>query len=105
MAEQNAKDAEEEQRKKEIEIAKKSGKPQILNLNDDGMLDRQIFLDLSKHTNAKVGRKQANPDDNPDITLGGIGIQSQHAYFETEGNQTKLVPYSSEAAQQITVNG
>jgi len=86
MAEQNHKDAEEEQKKKEIEIAKKSGKPQILNLNEDGMLDRKIFLDLSKHTNAKVGRKQPDPNDNPEVTLGGIGIQSQHAYFATNGN-------------------
>ena len=39
------------------------------------MLDRKIFLDLSEHTNAKVGRKTANPDDMPEVTLGGIGIQ------------------------------
>lgn len=40
------------------------------------MLDRKIFLDLSKVNNAKVGRKQMNPDDNPEIVLGGIGISS-----------------------------
>ena len=40
------------------------------------MLDRKIFVDLTKHQIAKVGRKQPNPDDNPEITLGGIGIQT-----------------------------
>ena len=74
LAEQRAKEEEEENAKREIEEAKLSGNPQILNLNEDGMLDRKIFLDLTKHPNAKVGRKTANPDDNPEICLGGIGI-------------------------------
>lgn len=50
LEEQQAKEQEEEQKKKEIEEAKQSGNPQILNLNEDGMLDRKIFLDLTKHT-------------------------------------------------------
>ena len=51
-----------------------SGRPQLLNLNEDGLLDRKIFIDLSKQTNASVGRKQPDPSKNPDIVLGGIGI-------------------------------
>ena len=52
LHEQNAKEQEEEAKKREIEIAKKSGKPQLFNLNEDGMLDRKIFVDLSSHTDA-----------------------------------------------------
>lgn len=40
------------------------------------MLDRKIFLDLQKHSDAKVGRKQNNQENDPEICLGGIGIQS-----------------------------
>lgn len=58
LAEQRHKEEEEEVKKREIEEAKQSGRPQILNLNEDGMLDRKIFVDLSKHTGAKVGRKK-----------------------------------------------
>jgi len=39
------------------------------------MLDRKIFLDLSEATNARVGRKTSNPNEMPEVTLGGIGIQ------------------------------
>ena len=65
-----------------------------MNLNEDGMLDRKVFIDLSKVTDAKVGRKQPNPEQNPSIVLGGIGIQSEHATFITDANCTKLVPLS-----------
>ena len=66
---------EEEERRKALEIeARNSGRPQLLNLNEDGMLDRKIFIDLSKVTSASVGRKSANPDQNPTLVLGGIGI-------------------------------
>jgi len=75
-----------------------------LNLNEDGMLDRKIFVDLTKHNAAKVGRKQQG-DDQPEITLGGIGIQSQHATFQTQGDRTHLVPNSAEAAAHCYVNG
>ena len=81
-----------------------SGNPQILNLNEDGMLDRKIFVDLSKHLAAKVGRKKPG-DEQPEICLGGIGIQSDHAVFQTVGDRTSLVPHSAEAASHCYVNG
>lgn len=105
LAEANAKEAAEEQAKKEEEEARNSGRPQIMNLNEDGMLDRKVFLDLSKVSDAKVGRKQANPEENPSIVLGGIGIQSQHASFLTDGSGTKLVPASQDALGHIYING
>ena len=97
LEEQQAKDAEEEAEKRAVEEAKLSGNPQLLNLNEDGMLDRKIFVDLTKHTDAKVGRKQPSGDQ-PEVCLGGIGIQSQHASFTTSGNRTHLAPHSAEAA-------
>jgi hypothetical protein len=57
-AESRAAREEEDRIAAEEEEARTSGRPQLLNLNEDGMLDRKIFLDLSKHTDAKVGRKQ-----------------------------------------------
>ena len=69
------------------------------------MLDRKIFLDLSKHTDAKVGRKQQDQANNPEIVLGGIGIQSMHANFKTDSNKTVLLPMSDAAMQQCWING
>lgn len=51
-----------------------------MNLNEDGMLNRKIFFDLSKHTKATAGRKGNL------MELGGVGIQPQHCTFETNGN-------------------
>ena len=105
LADANSKDAAEEEAKKAEEEARNSGRPQILNLNEDGMLDRKVFLDLSKITNAKVGRKQPDSSQNPNIVLGGIGIQSQHARFETDDTCTKLIPHSQEALGHLYING
>lgn len=105
LHEQQHKEEEEAKKKAEIEEQKRSGNPQILNLNEDGMLDRKIFLDLTKNPNARVGRKAQPPNENPEITLGGIGIKPEHAKFETAGDRTKLVPASQEACQHIYVNG
>jgi len=58
------------------------------------MLDRKIFLDLNKYTNARVGRKAGPGGEDPEICLGGIGIAAQHANFVTNGNVTTLVPTS-----------
>ena len=74
LEEQKHREDEEKQKEREIEEAKLSGNPQILNLNEDGMLDRKIFVDLSKHVGAKVGRKKPDGQDQPEICLGGIGI-------------------------------
>jgi len=72
LAAANQKAGVEEEKQKEEEEARQSGRPQILNLNQDGMLDRKIFFDLSKHQAANVGRK--GPEGIPLIELGGVGI-------------------------------
>jgi hypothetical protein len=69
-------------------------------------LDRKIFLDLSKHTNARVGRKNPeDPDNMPEICLGGVGIQLQHCKFETSSDGTFITPLSEAAMGAITING
>ena len=88
LAEANAKDVEEDKKRKEEEEARNSGRPQLLNLNEDGMLDRKIFFDLSKVTTASVGRKQEH-----------------HATFETSDKGTFLKPLSEPALEFIFING
>jgi hypothetical protein len=75
-------------------------------LHEDAVLDRKVFIDLSKHTKAKVGRK--NPDDpshDPDICIGGVGIQMEHCTFETTKEGTFIVPLCEAALNAITING
>jgi hypothetical protein len=43
------------------------------------MLDRKVFYSLDKDEPIYVGRKTGNPK--PVVTLGGIGIQANHASF------------------------
>jgi len=103
---QEEKDEQERKRKQEEEEARNSGRPQLLNLHEDAVLDRKIFIDLSKHTQAKVGRK--NPDDpshDPEICLGGVGIQMNHCTFETTKDGTYIVPLCDAAISAISVNG
>jgi len=72
LAEARVNGQAEEKAKKEEEEARSSGRPQLMNLNEDGILNRKIFLDLSKVTDAKVGRKKGG--ERPPIELGGVGI-------------------------------
>lgn len=100
-----SRDAEDEQKRLEEEEARNSGRPQLLNLNGDGMLDRKIFLDLSKITKATVGRKAPADSEQPNLVLGGIGIQQQHASFITDDKKTILRPLCKEAVPFIYING
>ena len=52
------------------------------------MLDRKIFLDLSKIKSATVGRRTGDPSQNPTLVLGGVGIEPRHAVFETDDKKT-----------------
>lgn len=95
LAEAEDRDQEEEKKAAEEAEARASGRPQLLNLNEDGMLDRKIFFDLSKVTTCKVGRKIHGDDAaQPQIVLGGVGVQQEHACFETAGGKTMLKPLS-----------
>jgi hypothetical protein len=106
LKEAGEKEDEDDKAAEEEAEARASGRPQLLNLNEDGMLDRRIFFDLSKHTTCDVGRKKH--DDNakdPLIVLGGVGVQENHAIFETTKNGTTLKPACKEATQYIFING
>jgi len=74
LKEASVKEAQEEEKLKAETEARASGRPQLMNLNSDGMLDRKIFIDLSKVTKATVGRKQRDDVPNPTLVLGGVGI-------------------------------
>lgn len=64
------------------------------------------MFDLTKHTNAVVGRKNnKNPEKNPLLIVGGIGILEQHAVFETTDKGTVLKPLSKDALEFIFING
>lgn len=69
------------------------------------MLDRKIFIDLSKVTKCSVGRRRPPPQENPTLVLGGVGIQEQHAVFETNDKTTTLKPLAESALEFIFVNG
>lgn len=78
--EQKLKEAEEEEAREDAEeaaelAARNGGGPQLLNLNDDIMLDRKNFVDLTVKNPAIVGKPNlADPTLNPTVVLGGTGI-------------------------------
>lgn len=104
LKEAQARDEEEDRKKAEEAEARASGRPQLLNLNADGMLDRKIFIDLSKQTKCSVGRKN-HQGENPTLVLGGIGVQQEHACFETTDKETKLKPLCKDAVKYCFING
>lgn len=101
MAEEK-KEEEEERLKKEKEERAKS-QPHIVNLNMDPMLDRKVFYSLDDENQMHVGRKTGSPK--PEIILGGIGIQANHAMFEKRADGVYLVPKSEKSIANISVNG
>jgi len=106
LAAAEADNVEEEKRQAEEAEARASGRPQLLNLNEDGMLNRKVFFDLSKVVNCQVGRKQHEGEgEDPNIVLGSVGIQSHHAYFKTTGDGTYLEALDKAAVPFIFVNG
>jgi hypothetical protein len=70
------------------------------------MLDRKIFFDLSKVTSCDIGRKKhGESETQPDIMLGGVGVQESHAVFETTDAGTLLKPLTEAALPHTFVNG
>lgn len=83
-----------------------SGRPYIVNLDEDGMVNRHVMFDLSKNAAATVGRKnKKNPAENPLVILGHITICSKHAVFETTETGTTLKAQCKEAVEYIFING
>ena len=101
---QEAKIKEEEERAKQQESQQVRHRPHIVNLNEDPMLDRKIVYDLTSAPQTHIGRRNGDPV--PQVVLGGIGIQSNHAFFELSPDGSYLLkPSSAIAFDQITVNG
>jgi hypothetical protein len=50
-----------------------------------------------------VGRKNGDPA--PQVVLGGIGIQQNHAIIEKTSKGYVIKPSSPEALDHITING
>jgi hypothetical protein len=90
LAEAKAKELEESASNPQYEKVK--GVPHIVNLNEDPQLDRKVFYDLTKSNGTRVGRKNGDPE--PQVVLGGIGIQSNHAVFEKTKQGYLLKPTS-----------
>lgn len=59
----------------------------------------------SEGKNIRVGRK--DPNNMPDIVLLGIGIEKEHAHFELDAknNRIMLCPDSEAAKEHIRING
>ncbi len=78
--------------------------PHLVNLNEDPQLDRKVFYSLSEHGDKLVvGRKNGEPS--PQVVLGGIGIQQNHAIIEKTSKGYFIKPTSPEALDHIAVNG
>lgn len=69
------------------------------------MLDRKIFFDLSKITSCKIGRKRHGEEAQPEVVLGGVGVQQDHAVFETTDKGTMLKPLDKSALPHTYING
>jgi len=70
----------------------------LVNLNADPSLNELLVYYLNKKT--LVGRNDASPPQ--DIQLSGLGIQSQHCFFEIEENEIFITPL---AGARTCVNG
>ena len=78
--------------------------PHLVNLNEDPQLARKIFYSLSENGDKLVvGRKNGEPT--PQLVLGGIGIQQNHAIIEKTSKGYFIKPTSPEALDHIVVNG
>lgn len=61
----------------------------MTNLNEDPILNHKIQFSLEQPTTV-VGKKTADPL--PDIVLGSMGINENHAVFKLVDNKLLLAP-------------
>lgn len=76
--------------------------PHLTNLNEDSQLTNKLYYDLSQGP-VKVGTKKGDPK--PEIVLGGVGIQPNHAVFSLEEDVFRLMSGCPEAHGSIFING
>ena len=76
--------------------------PHMTNLNEDPQMSGIVYIPLTKGE-ILVGRKTATPQ--PDIILGAIGIQKNHAKIKLKKNGLFALTVVAEAAMSTLVNG
>lgn len=105
LAEQKNQSMEEEKIRMEQEKQVREGKPHLLNLNEDPMLDRKVQYDIKPGEPLLCGRRNKNSTFK--LQLGGTGIQPEHCKFVLGPQQTFvfLTPLDPKAISQIRVNG
>ncbi len=75
----------------------------LTNLNEDPLLSNQIYHNLEKIQNFRIGRKNGEPV--PHMILMGIGIQKNHASIKKENQNFYLIPDSPETCDYLFING
>ena len=76
--------------------------PHITNLHEDPQMSGIVFTSLNKGE-IRIGRKTAEPV--PDIILGAIGIQKNHATIKLQENGLFKLTVVPEAAMSTLING
>lgn len=105
LAEGKKREQEEDKIRKVHEQAQREGKPHLLNLNEDPMLDRKVQYDIKAGEPLFCGRRNKNSTFK--LQLGGTGIQPEHCKFILGPSQVFVLvqPLDVKAVTQIRVNG
>jgi pSer/pThr/pTyr-binding forkhead associated (FHA) protein len=75
--------------------------PHLVNLNEDPQLSGKVYYNF-KSIPLTVGRRETDPD----IVLGGVGIEKRHCEFDIDDEErVTLRPLSDRASQNLFVNG
>lgn len=86
VAEGKQKQLEEQKLIDAQEKSQKEGKPHLLNLNEDPMLDRKVQYDVKPGEPLYCGRRNKNSTFK--LQLGGTGILPEHCKFTLGPDQT-----------------
>ena len=90
--------------REEEEASRNSGKPHLLNLNEDPLLDRKVIYDIPLENPLTCGRRKK--DSEHKLQLGGMGIEPDHCKFiQAEDGTVTIIPLCTKAMNYIKVNG
>lgn len=104
IAEQKAREDEEDAKNKADEANRLAGTPHLINLNEDPMLDRKVIYDIKSDEPLTCGRR--NKAASHKLQLGGTGITPDHCQFITEPDGTvRFKPLDKKAMEHCKVNG
>lgn len=104
VAEQKARQEEEDRLREEEEAAKLAGTPHLVNLNEDPQLDRKVTYDIKEGEPLTAGRR--NKQSKHKLQLGGTGIFPEHCSFVHQADGTVLLkPLDPKAMEHVKING